>query len=177
MQPSKSITALGYRHYNLLIAMVFSLCSFSLQAETVIEQIASGQGSIVDLTVPLTQTGSGGFELHGELGGVGGEFLLDTGASMVTINRSLFREIQKVNRLEKVRSVGARLASGKVQLLDVYRAEEFTIGAGCNLGPVEFAVVERGGRNLLGMNALSQAAPFTISMSPPQLDLAQCVQS
>ena len=129
----------------------------------------------IEVSLPMTQTGPGGFELHGEIAGVGGDFLLDTGASMITINRNLFREIQKRNKLEKVHSVGARLASGEIKLLDVYRVEQFTIGNACKLGPVEFAVVDKGGRNLLGMNALSQVAPFTISMSPPQLSLAQCL--
>ncbi len=172
MQPKNSQTYRSQYRFHVALALLLVFCASPLRAETVFEA-----ETIIDLSVPLTQTGAGGFELHGEVGGVGGEFLLDTGASMVTVNRGLFREIQKLNKLEKVRSVGARLASGKVQLLDVYRAEHFIIGAGCDLGPVEFAVVDRGGRNLLGMNALSQAAPFTISMSPPQLDLAHCVQS
>lgn len=172
MKPTTAVSHLSYRALKVLLALLISLGSVSLQAETDFDPV-----QIVDLSVPLSQTGSGGFELHAELAGVEGEFLLDTGASMVTINRDLFREIQKLNRLDKVRSVGARLASGKVKLLDVYRAERFIIGAGCDLGAVEFAVVERGGRNLLGMNALSQAAPFTISLSPPQLELAQCLQS
>ena len=128
-----------------------------------------------DLLVPLAQSGSGSFMIEGEMGGVKSEFLLDTGASMVTINRELFREIRRHNPVEKVRTVGARLASGKVELLDVYQADNFIIGAGCDLGPVEFAVVKQGGRNLLGMNALKQAAPFSISFSPPQLSLSQCI--
>ncbi len=172
MKPTTTLDFRSQRQLTALFALLFFLYAIPLQAETVFHTTP-----ILDLSVPLTQTGSGGFELRAELGGVAGDFLLDTGASMVTINRDLFREIQKLNKLEKVRSVGARLASGKVKLLDVYRAERLIIGKGCNLGAVEFAVVERGGRNLLGMNALSQAAPFTISMSPPKLDLAQCLQS
>ena len=34
--------------------------------------------------VPLTATGSGSFTVSGTLGGVDGDFLLDTGASMIT---------------------------------------------------------------------------------------------
>ena len=114
--------------------------------------------------------------MQGELNGVVGDFLLDTGASIVTVNRNMFKEIQKQGSLKKIRSVGARLASGKLKLLDVYRSDHFIIGAGCDLGPIEFAVVDHGGRNLLGMNALSQAAPFTISMAPAELGLSHCTK-
>ncbi|MEQ8632164.1 MAG: retropepsin-like aspartic protease [Gammaproteobacteria bacterium] len=153
------------------VAMVWALMwAVSIQAET------PYQSSLpLDLLVPLDHSGTGSFVLQGEMGGVKGEFLLDTGASMVTINQELFREIRKLNDIEKVRTVGARLASGKIELMDVYRSENFIIGSGCDLGAVEFAVGKRGGRNLLGMNALQQAAPFTISMTPPQLSLSHCV--
>jgi predicted aspartyl protease len=175
MRAARSQTAVnkGYRLQPILrfVAMACSLLwAVSLQAETPYQSSLS-----LDLLVPLSHSGTGSFVLQGEMGGVKGEFLLDTGASMVTINRELFREIRKLNDIEKVRTVGARLASGKIELMDVYRSENFIIGSGCDLGAVEFAVGKRGGRNLLGMNALQQAAPFTISMTPPQLSLSHCV--
>ena len=93
---------------------------------------------------------------------------------MVTVSANLFKEIQNRGSVIKVRRVGARLASGKVEVLDVYQVDHFTLSNGCELGPVEVAVLKRGGRNLLGMNALQQAAPFAISMTPPSLGLSRC---
>jgi predicted aspartyl protease len=126
-------------------------------------------------SVPLSASSAGSFSVSGTLGGVEMEFLLDTGASMVTVSSALFKQIQDGGGMAvKVRRVGARLASGKVEVLDVYQVEHFSLGSGCDLGPVEVAVLKQGGRNLLGMNALQQAAPFAISTSPPVLGLSQC---
>lgn len=141
------------------------------------------QGNLFDITtmfahnVPLIQTAAGSLSVTGTLGGIETEFLLDTGASMVTVSASLFNQIRSHDSVVKVRRVGARLASGKVEALDVYRIERFTLGNNCELGPVEVAVLQRGTRNLLGMNALQQAAPFAISTSPPSLGLSHCVFS
>ncbi len=125
-------------------------------------------------SVPLTRTGAGSLTLSAELGGVSGAFLLDTGASLVTVNPELFERLQERGGAVRVRRVGARLASGKIEALDVYRVERFVLEGGCDLGPVEVAVMKRGGRNLLGLSALQQAAPFAVSTSPPALGLSRC---
>ncbi len=125
-------------------------------------------------SVPLNQTGAGSFSVTATVGGVETEFLVDTGASMVTVSSSLFRKIREQSTVVQVRKVGARLASGQVEILEVYLVEHFSLGNGCELGPVEVAVLKNGGRNLLGMNALQQAAPFAISMTPPVLGLSRC---
>ena len=128
-------------------------------------------------TVPLEQSSSGSLVVAGNLGGVDDEFLLDTGANLVTINDALFKQLKARNSVTKVREIGGRLASGRIEVLPVYRVSEFRLGANCNLGPVEVAVLKKGGRNLLGMNALQNAAPFAISTSPPNLGLARCSTS
>ena len=115
-------------------ASLFLFLATPVQAQSILESAAGANSSVT-----LTPTDSGGFELQGELNGVVGDFLLDTGASIVTVNRSMFKEIQKQGSLKKIRRVGARLASGKLKLLDVYRSDHFIIGAGCDLGPIEFA--------------------------------------
>lgn len=124
--------------------------------------------------VPLDQSNSGSLTLSVSLGATEAEFLLDTGANLVTINSELFSELRKQGGVEKVRQVGARLASGKLQLMDVYLVESFKVGENCELGPVEVAVMDRGGRNLLGMNALQAAAPFAIFTTPPSLAISAC---
>ncbi|MEM1112297.1 MAG: retropepsin-like aspartic protease [Pseudomonadota bacterium] len=124
--------------------------------------------------VPLAATHSGGYVVEARLSEVSGQFLLDTGASMITLNRDFFEQVRKAGEAKKMRQVVARFASGKTQTMDVYQVERFTLGAHCEIGPIEVAVMKRGGRNLLGMNALTQAAPFTVSLSPPALGLSRC---
>jgi predicted aspartyl protease len=128
--------------------------------------------------VPLQKTGAGSYTVAGRLGGVEGEFLLDTGASMITVSRTLFKQVSARAAPGReptlLREVAARTASGRVSVLSVYRVEEFTLDNQCPIGPVEVAVMPAGGRNLLGMEALSRAAPFAVYTSPPALGLSQC---
>ena len=124
--------------------------------------------------IALTQTGAGSFNVNVMINGMAADFLLDTGASMVTVNSALFEKLKERTEMTRVNRIGARLASGKIEVLDVYRVSSFSLGNGCELGPLEVAVLKRGGRNLLGMNALQQAAPINLSFAPPTLSLASC---
>ncbi len=124
--------------------------------------------------VSLHATGAGSYTVTGKLGGVSGEFLLDTGASMITVSREFFEDMSNHSRPKLARQVAARLASGRVRTVDVYELPALELGSDCVVGPVEVAVMPRGGRNLLGMSALTQAAPFAVSASPPVLALSAC---
>lgn len=157
--------------------IVLICCGFA-GAESLLAQEHVDLSMLFAESVPLNDSGAGSFTVSGTLGGVEVEFLLDTGASMVTVSASLFKQIlRRSDAAVKVRRVGARLASGKVEVLDVYLVKNFSLGSKCDLGPVEVAVLKRGGRNLLGMNALQLAAPFVISTAPPSLGLSQCGDS
>jgi clan AA aspartic protease (TIGR02281 family) len=124
--------------------------------------------------VPLARNGSGGFSVTAEAGGVSAEFLVDTGAGLVTIDRDLFRQLRSAGAVRELRRVAARLANGRVQALTVYEVARFRIGGRCDVGPVEVAVMDGAGRNLLGLSALTRAAPFAFHTSPPALALSGC---
>ena len=127
-----------------------------------------------DTTVSLEATGAGSFTVRASLGDTQGDFLLDTGASLVTITPALFAELRKAGGVEPAGKVAARDAAGRLETLQLYRVESFTIGSDCRLGPVDVAVLKGGSRNLLGMSALRQAAPFAVAMAPPALALSRC---
>ncbi|MEQ8516623.1 MAG: hypothetical protein RIC38_13525, partial [Chromatocurvus sp.] len=86
----------------------------------------------------------------------------------------LFKALRAESAVREVRRVAARLANGKLKPVTVYEVEHFVIGDGCDVGPVEVAVLEGAGRNLLGLSALTRAAPFAIHTSPPALALSGC---
>jgi predicted aspartyl protease len=123
--------------------------------------------------IAMTQSAGGTLYLNGRTAGVTAEFLLDTGAGMVTLSESTFAAIRHRAGVQHVRQMGARLANNRVQLMDVYRVEQFAVGS-CELGPIEVAVMKGGSRNLLGLSALGVAAPFSIAMDPPSLSLSNC---
>lgn len=123
--------------------------------------------------VALHRSGAGTLEIAVSAAGVDADFMLDTGASMVTLSSSLFNSLRSQGAVLPVRQVAARLANNKIALSDVYEIQSFTVN-GCELGPLEAVVIEGGKRNLLGLNALESAAPFSISLSPLELQLSHC---
>lgn len=152
-----------------LILVISLLCASHLRAD-----VMPDLATMFPENVPLSHTGAGSYSLSATVGGIDADFLLDTGASMTTVNSDLFKKIRESGQVSKVRAVGARLASGKIEVLDVYLVQGFLLGNSCELGSVEVAVLNKGGRNLLGMNVLQRAAPFAISLSPPALAMSHC---
>ena len=155
------------RCFAVIIGGVFALLSVTGAAAD------SALADLFERTVPMKPSGSGSFVVTASMAGVEANFLLDTGASMVTLNREVFEQVKAQGGVLPAGQVAARTASGRLEMLQLYRIEEFSLG-GCELGPLEVAVLKRGGRNLLGMSALTRSAPFAVSTTPPALGLSRC---
>jgi predicted aspartyl protease len=124
--------------------------------------------------VSLERSGAGGMYVAGEIAGVQADFLVDTGADLVTVDERLFRQMRKSGEVRELRRVAARMANNRLQVMTVYEVAHLNIGDNCDLGPVEVAVMKGAGRNLLGLSALSRGAPFTLGMAPPTLVFDHC---
>ena len=103
-------------------------------------------------------------------------FLLDTGSGMLVVNQDTFSALKKQSAVTFSHDAAARLANGKLHKVKIYTVSNFRIGEHCELGQVEVAVIKKG-NNILGMSALSKAAPFAISVNPPTLMLSECGQT
>ena len=126
-----------------------------------------------DAEFSLEQHESGGLYLHAEVAtGVDAEFLLDTGASMVTVTEEVLSAAKSRGEAHHAGAIAARLANGRLQKMEVWELDHLRLGA-CDVGPVEVAVVPKG-RNILGLNALSRMAPFAIHLSPLKLAVSGC---
>ena len=163
-----------YAGRNVVFVSTVAISTLLFALGTHAEQADTSLDTLFPHSFPLTQTGSGSLTVAADLGGVQSEFLLDTGASLITVSPELFAKLNRLGSAVKVRKVAARTAGGRLRALDVYRVERFVLGDNCELGPVEVAVMRSGGRNLLGLAALQQAAPFAVSTTPPALGLARC---
>lgn len=131
-----------------------------------------------DVTVPIDKSQSGNLYVNAVINSdIHSQFMVDTGAGMITLNRELFKEIARTGKVEKVGEIVARLANSRLETLTLYKVESFSIGENCNLGEMEVAVMNRSKRNILGLNALIMAAPFSISVSPLELVLSGCSSS
>lgn len=126
-----------------------------------------------DAEFSLDQHQSGGLYLNAEVAtGVQAEFLLDTGASMVTVTEEVLDAAKSRGEAHHAGAIAARLANGRLQKMEVWELEHLRLGT-CDVGPVEVAVVRKG-RNILGLNALSRMAPFAIHLSPLKLAVSGC---
>ena len=128
-----------------------------------------------DVLVPMKVTGGGNYLVSASFGGTeDSTFLIDTGASLSTISRTLLRKIEAEQEVTHVRRIAARLANGKFQTADVYRISNFVIGSLCEIDSVEVAVMPHKGRNILGMNVLAMTAPFGLNLDKNSLAVSQC---
>lgn len=140
--------------------------------------LTSVQADESSYSIPLHQAESGGLYVEGELNGaLTTEFLVDTGSGFVVISQGTLRKLRRAGKVERVRKVAASLADGKRRVVEVYRLDRLELGTGCELGPVEVAVIPGADRNIIGLNALRKAAPFTIGLAPPSLTLSGCSQA
>lgn len=132
------------------------------------------RGPVGGANVPLESSGAGSLLICVRLGSKLEPFLLDTGASMVTIGADMHQRLRREGLSHPVREVAARLADGRMQMLAVHRIDVLELSAECSLQDVEVLVMPGTGRNLLGLNALSRFAPLTLHMQPPALELSRC---
>jgi predicted aspartyl protease len=100
-------------------------------------------------------------------------FLVDTGSGMLVVNQDTFKALKQNKDIQFSHEAAARLANGKLHRVDVYTVNQFRIGAHCEIGKVDVAVIKKG-NNILGMSALKKAAPFAMSVNPPTLLLSHC---
>lgn len=102
------------------------------------------------------------------------QFLVDTGSSYTTINENTLAELLASDQAEYLRDLEGVLADGSKQVLPVYMIKSLSIGSSCGLGAVQVVVFPGDTRNILGLNALRDAAPFIFSVDPPTLALSNC---
>lgn len=124
--------------------------------------------------LPLRSSGAGSFQVEAEAGGERIEFVVDTGAAMVSISRDLLKRLDRAGVIRGEREVAVRLADGGLKLVQVRRLSSLRISDACELRDIEVLVLPGQGRNLLGLNALSQFAPITLTLAPPTLSLSHC---
>jgi predicted aspartyl protease len=127
--------------------------------------------------VPMQASSGGSLELSVTIEGIAAVFLLDTGATLATINDELFARLRHGKRVGGVREVAARMADGRLRRLSVYTFHNLALGEHCELGSFEAIVVPGKGRNLLGLNVLAGFSPITLEVNPPSLGLSSCTDA
>jgi predicted aspartyl protease len=128
-----------------------------------------------DSHIPMRDKGAATYYVDGEIHGAGPvDFMVDTGSGYMTINEETLALLQQNGGATYLRELSGMLADGTTTTVPVYRIAQVRIGAACTLRDVEAAVFPGNTRQILGLSALRQAAPFIFSMNPPQLVLSHC---
>lgn len=128
-----------------------------------------------DSHVPMRDKGAATYYVDGEIHGFGPvDFMVDTGSGYMTINEETLAVLRQSGGATYLRELSGMLADGTTKRVSVYRIAEVRIGASCTLRNVEAAVFPGKTRQILGLSALRQAAPFIFSTDPPQLVLSHC---
>ena len=133
--------------------------------------LAAGQTT----TVPMHDKGASTYYVPVSIEGWGtGDFLVDTGASYMAINQTALNSLKAQDQAEYIKHLIGTMADGNKITVPVYRISSVMIGGGCMLTNVEAAVFPGNTRNILGLSALTRAAPFSFSVDPPTLLLSGC---
>lgn len=131
-----------------------------------------------EFKLPLSQQSSGNYYIEGTLSNDDEvDFLVDTGAGMVILAERTFQSLSADSKKEPIKRIAARMADGRTKTVNVYSLEHLVLGHGCDVGPLEVAVIPGASNNILGLNVLNKAAPFAIYNSPPSLALSVCAEA
>lgn len=139
--------------------------------------LAAFNSQASETEVPMTLKGSRTLYVSGwMLGAESTEFLVDTGASYMTINEDTLQKLQAEGQAEYQRDLRGVLANGDEMVVPLYRIPKIVLGERCELNDVEAAVFPGKSRQLLGLSVLRKASPFLFSVDPPSLHLSNCIQ-
>ena len=131
-----------------------------------------------DTDIPMRDKGAATYYVDGDIHGAGPvDLMVDTGSGYMTINEETLGMLQTSGDATYVKDLSGVLADGSTITVPVYRITQLRIGPSCVLRDVEAAVFPGKTRQILGMSALRQTAPFIFSMDPPKLVLRNCTKS
>ncbi len=132
-----------------------------------------GLAQDVATIVPMKEKGTATFYVDASAGNQQFDLLVDTGAGYTALNKDLIHHLLRSGHAIRTGEVEGILANGDICVLPVYKVKELTLG-GCIIRDIDVAETPSNTRNLLGLNALKKAAPFTFSLEPAVLSLSNC---
>lgn len=125
-----------------------------------------------DDSVALTSSKVGTLHVGGVLGPAGStEFLLDTGSAYVVLSDATRARLAAAGALVQVRRLRAVMANNATVDAPVYRVSRLELSANCVVRDFEAVALPGARKNILGLSALREVAPFTVHLAPARLEL------
>lgn len=125
----------------------------------------------VNTEVALAPSEVGTLHIDITVGDAQREFLLDTGSAYVVLSAQALSSLERGGHVQRVRSLRAVMANNSQTKATVYKIDSLTIGPGCVARDFEAVVLPGARKNILGLSALRQFAPFTVHFEPSRLEM------
>jgi predicted aspartyl protease len=115
------------------------------------------------------------YYVAGHIAGLGAaEFMVDTGSAYVILSQKTIKALKARGAARYLRDLSGVMADGSRATVPVFLVRSIHVGDDCEIRDVEAVVLPNTSRQILGLSALRKAAPFTLALEPPRLDLSRC---
>ncbi len=125
--------------------------------------------------LPLSHKSSGTLYVQTQLGSseITG-WLVDTGSDYSVIDKASVDRLLAAGQAHFLKNLRAKLADGSERIIPLYRVDKLQLAGHCELRNVKVAVLPKSSRRIMGLSALRQLAPFSVSFDPPMLTVSGC---
>jgi predicted aspartyl protease len=125
--------------------------------------------------VPMQQRASGNYYVAATLpDGRQTDFMVDTGSGYVSLSPEAFAPLKSASGTVFLRYILGSMANGGTLKVPLYRIPTLQLSPRCMLRDVEVTVMPGSSRNILGLSALRQVAPFALDLQAARLMLSGC---
>jgi len=129
-------------------------------------------------TIELSHKGSGTLYVQTTLDeNTQSSWLVDTGSDYSVMDRASLESLLTQGRARYVKQLRGKMADGSERTLPLFMVDSLELGNGCTVENVKVAVLPNSTRSIMGLSALRQLAPFSVSFDPPQLTVSGCKPS
>lgn len=127
------------------------------------------------LELPLSHKGSGTVYVQTQLQGQAEDgWLVDTGSDYSVIDSASLEALLASGQARFVKKLRGKMADGGERIVPLYEVQTLQLAGRCELRDVKVAVLPAGTRRIMGLSALRQLAPFSLSFDPPTLHVSGC---
>ncbi len=125
--------------------------------------------------IPILPTENGGLYIPAMIDSrIESELLIDTGSSYVVLTATTFERVSEQTKSNFSRFIYGAMANGKVERVSLFWLGTLQLSENCILRNIEVAILPNADKDILGLNALTLLAPFSISLSPAVLSSQSC---
>jgi len=125
--------------------------------------------------LPLSHKGSGTLYVQTTLGGTAQTgWLVDTGSDYSVIDKATLEVLVEAGQARYLKKLRGKMADGSERIIPLFVVDKLQLAGNCEVHNVKVAVLPHSTRRIMGLSALRQLAPFSVSFDPPMLTVSGC---